>query len=359
MPGAPSFVLSKGWGGRFLRCRRAMISGGVQGRKSPPLHKAQGWGTRRPVTIDGIGVTYDALGDMVEQDKSGAYSQFAYSTTGVKLGILGGQSWQTIYVPLVGGSTELIQGSGNSYTHFDWLGNTRLITTPSQTVAGDVTYAPFGETYASNGIPFISFTGMGQDTEPVNPATLYDFPAREYGTQGRWPSPDPAGIDAVDPTNPQSWNRYAYALNNPLAMVDPTGMEGGLFPCFDPVSCILENVIGVVVLEILEFLLESPPPQAAPAPPGGYGGGIDPYGTWNEEVPAGVQVFPSSVTGIPNGSGCTYGSGHCGGGVYGFQVISKDPVRGAGRSRKLLIQILVLGESHRDPVYDCGQPSGT
>jgi hypothetical protein len=30
---------------------------------------------------------------------------------------------------------------------------------------------------------------------------------------------------ATDPTIPQSWNRYAYVLNNPLALVDPSGME--------------------------------------------------------------------------------------------------------------------------------------
>lgn len=62
---------------------------------------------------------------------------------------------------------------------------------------------------------------MDQDTV----ANLYDFPAREYGTQGRWPSPDPAGLAAVDPTNPESWNRYAYVLNNPLSRIDPTGMN--------------------------------------------------------------------------------------------------------------------------------------
>ena len=62
---------------------------------------------------------------------------------------------------------------------------------------------------------------MTQDTV----SGLYDFPAREYSIQGRWPSPDPAGLGAVDPTNPQSWNRYAYVVNNPLMLIDPTGLD--------------------------------------------------------------------------------------------------------------------------------------
>jgi len=41
------------------------------------------------------------------------------------------------------------------------------------------------------------------------------------------PSPDPAGLAAVDPSNPQSWNRYAYVMNDPLDWVDPSGLD----PC--------------------------------------------------------------------------------------------------------------------------------
>jgi hypothetical protein len=54
---------------------------------------------------------------------------------------------------------------------------------------------------------------------------LYDFPARQYATQGRWPSPDPAGLDAAHLDIPQSLNRYAYVLNNPLSLLDLFGRD--------------------------------------------------------------------------------------------------------------------------------------
>ena len=43
---------------------------------------------------------------------------------------------------------------------------------------------------------------------------------------GRWLSPDLAGMAAADPTNPQSWNMYAYVLNNPESNIDPSGLSG-------------------------------------------------------------------------------------------------------------------------------------
>jgi hypothetical protein len=41
---------------------------------------------------------------------------------------------------------------------------------------------------------------------------------------GRFISPDPSGLSYADPGNPQSFNLYSYALNNPLKFTDPTGL---------------------------------------------------------------------------------------------------------------------------------------
>src|SRR5206468_7419356 len=41
---------------------------------------------------------------------------------------------------------------------------------------------------------------------------------------GRFTRPDDSFAGA-DLANPQSWNLYAYALNNPLRYVDPTGHD--------------------------------------------------------------------------------------------------------------------------------------
>ncbi len=51
-----------------------------------------------------------------------------------------------------------------------------------------------------------------------------DFNTRYYGSAvGRFTSPDPMNLGA-DLLDPQSWNAYAYVRNNPLALVDPSGV---------------------------------------------------------------------------------------------------------------------------------------
>jgi len=160
---------------------------------------------------------------MVEQNRSGAYTQIVYSPSGAKLALMSGSTIQKAFVPLTGGAMAVYNSSGLAYyRHSDWVGSSRFASTPSRTMYSDGAFAPFGEPYAQTGSTDLSFTGMNQDTA----ANLYDFPAREYGIQGRWPSPDPGGMSSMHWEDPQTLNRYAYVRNSPLTVTDPTGMDG-------------------------------------------------------------------------------------------------------------------------------------
>ncbi len=176
-------------------------------------------------TINSTTLVYDAFGRMVEQQNGSVYSQRLYSPMG-KTAIMNGQTLTKAFVALPGGETAIYNTSGLAYyRHADWLGSSRLTSTASRTVYSDSAYAPFGEQYAVTGTVDASFTGQNSDTV----TSLYDFTFREHSpSQGRWISPDPAGLAAVNPMNPQSWNRYAYVLNNPMSLIDPFGDD-----CYD------------------------------------------------------------------------------------------------------------------------------
>jgi RHS repeat-associated protein len=126
--------------------------------------------------------------------------------------------------PLPAGATAVYNASGlQYYRHPDWLGSSRFASTSTRTMYNDLAFAPFGEPYAqvgSTGVTDVSFAGNNEDTT----TNLYDAYFREYGIQGRWSSPDPAGTSAVNPSNPQTWNRYAYVENLPENFTDPSGM---------------------------------------------------------------------------------------------------------------------------------------
>jgi RHS repeat-associated protein len=165
---------------------------------------------------------------MVEQQSASGNTEIVYGPTG-KLALMNGQTLRKAFAPLPGGGTAVyIPGSQPAYyRHADWLGSSRLATTPSSPPSNhlyfDGAYAPFGEDYNKTGTTDLSFAQMNQDTV----SGLYDAVFREYHpVQGRWISPDLAGLAAVRLANPQTWNRYAYVGNNPLIAVDPLGLAG-------------------------------------------------------------------------------------------------------------------------------------
>ena len=106
-----------------------------------------------------------------------------------------------------------------SYYHTDRTGSVRAMTDATGALVGPRhDYAPFGEdTQPLTGNP-MRFGGKELDAE----TGLHHFPGREYrNTWGRFTQVDVVSGSASDP---QSWNRYAYARNNPLKFTDPTGL---------------------------------------------------------------------------------------------------------------------------------------
>jgi RHS repeat-associated protein len=66
------------------------------------------------------------------------------------------------------------------------------------------------------------FTGKERDSESGNDY----FGARYYASMmGGMLSPDPTFLDIRRVFNPQRWNMYSYAINNPLTNIDPDGSE--------------------------------------------------------------------------------------------------------------------------------------
>src|SRR5258708_38462048 len=127
------------------------------------------------------------------------------------------------------------------FRHDDHLGSTRMVTesdvsgaTPAVNVKALRDYLPFGEEMTDNGRgPMYSadlwnalkYTGQVRDDDARNSAMPFglDYLGARYmsSAQGRFTSPGPL-LNSGRPWDPQSWNRYSYARNNPLANVDPT-----------------------------------------------------------------------------------------------------------------------------------------
>jgi RHS repeat-associated protein len=168
---------------------------------------------------DGTDYLYDGDGRRVKK-VSGVYQQatvFVYDAMGKMVAEYGSN-------PPAGGT---------SYFTEDSLGTPRIITDQDGRVEARHDYLPFGEELgsgiggrttaqrygAADGVRQ-QFTGKERDTE----TGLDYFEARYYGSEmGRFITPDPY-MPSAEVTNPQTWNRYAYCLNNPLNNVDPTGL---------------------------------------------------------------------------------------------------------------------------------------
>ncbi len=113
----------------------------------------------------------------------------------------------------------------NGSTHFehqDWLGTERMRTTYNGGVEGSYQSLPFGDGQATSGADTDAnhYAQLDLDAES---GTAHAQQRQDSNAQGRWLSPDPYH-GSYQTRNPQSFNRYVYAGNNPLAAADPSGL---------------------------------------------------------------------------------------------------------------------------------------
>jgi RHS repeat-associated protein len=113
----------------------------------------------------------------------------------------------------------------NTFHHRDHLGSLRVTTDAAGWMLSGHDFYPFGMEVAESGQAAggpsrMKFTGHERDD-----LTGLDYMKARYSGwfQASFLIPDPA--NDVNPRNPQSWNRYAYVRNNPMNLVDPSGMN--------------------------------------------------------------------------------------------------------------------------------------
>jgi RHS repeat-associated protein len=125
-----------------------------------------------------------------------------------------------------GGKRIAREDSQTGHRHYylsDHLGSASVITSDLGAIQEQSDYYPYGgEIPITNGDPnTYKFTGKERDAE----SGLDNFGKRyDSSNLSRFMTPDTFYKDS-HVADPQSWNEYAYARNNPLRYVDPTGED--------------------------------------------------------------------------------------------------------------------------------------
>ncbi len=209
-------------------------------------NRVSGWTYDGPGNAGQLGqmartFTYDAEDRQTMAMINGTATNYGYDGDGNRVMKTSG-SQSTVYVYDAFGNLAAeyaAQGGYNPcgtptcYLTQDHLGSTRLVTDSNGNAARRYDFEPFGTEipagvggrttamgYTATPDAFsLKFTGQERDSE----TGLDYFHARYYSAaQGRFQGVDPDNAGA-DPSDPQTWNGYAYAGNNPLMFTDPDG----------------------------------------------------------------------------------------------------------------------------------------
>jgi len=177
----------------------------------------------RLLTAGGVTGTYDGDGRRVKKSNGKLYWHGAGSSVMMETDLSGNLIDEYIYF---GGQRVARRTSAGTVFYYfkDHLGSSRVMVQAGQTLpCYDADYLPFGyeKVYTDTCPQNYKFTGHERDGE----SGLDYMVARHYAfTLARFLQPDAPFADQ-SPANPQTWNLYPYARNNPLYFVDPTGQS--------------------------------------------------------------------------------------------------------------------------------------
>ena len=181
------------------------------------------------------------------RDASGKVLRELASSNPAGGGTLGTASWSWIrdYVyrdGLLLASRQLDPGTAAATTyryHLDHLGTPRRVTDSTNHVVGQHNYHAFGPETSGISEPSptpLKYTGHERDGD------LDSMHARYYDPDmGRFLSVDPVMSVKRSIAEPQSWNRFTYAVNNPINRLDPDGRIDDVIGPSMMLDCQLRN----------------------------------------------------------------------------------------------------------------------
>jgi len=214
-----------------------VATGGYQydarGRLTNAPNTAFAWDdAQRLVAIDNVEFSYNPFGDLVTRTDGANSNRYFYNYALGSHPIMAEQDETTgevqrYYVWSPGGTLLYFieAATGNAvYYHFNRRGDTIALTDETGAQTDAYAYDPYGRLIGQTGTSDQPFTFGGRDGVRAEPAGgLYHMRARYYdpGT-ARFLSPDSEWPALV---NPKHANPYQYALQNPLAFIDPEGTD--------------------------------------------------------------------------------------------------------------------------------------
>jgi RHS repeat-associated protein len=225
----------------------------------------------KPTTGPATNYTYDQAGNLtaVERPKEGETTKiedtYTYNAENLRTsedisGTTNYLDWdpaEELPILLSNGTNSYIYGASNTpveqinnttgkaqYLHHDQAGSTRLITGSTGTVEGKCSYSAYGTPTCEG----TATTPLGYDGQYTSPDTgLIYMRNRVY-------DPSTAQFLTVDPLVGITGEPYNYAFDDPLNLVDPSGLEAIPLPiagpqdlsgCADPVTIALCGAGGV------------------------------------------------------------------------------------------------------------------